>query len=497
MEAMKHKRLIIILSVVLVVCAALVLTADRIARRVAMKQLARLTAENELMLTLSDMQIRLLHGSVRMDTLSVSLALPDTLTGDTTFVDLTVPRLYVAPIHWLTLARKRIVRIGKISITDASVALRKKNDQTRLSVDSLNLTVRDIRYSIADTTLTYNDSLYHISAAHVDYTTPDGLFRAVIGSLLTENAGGITLTDISGGNTDKKEEHADRMGKCETTWAQFKLRQVSTSPVNIVRMVQQQQLSLDSLRIDGQQVDIYYDTHYPPKQPYPLPQQSLEAVKMPLQINHMTAALGKLHIGMTTDAVHAGYLDLMHTNARIANISNTPGSTMHAALTTHFAGGGDIRVATDMTVNKRCALTFDADMTNVKGSSLTSIAKPLYGVEIGCNFHSISTRCHGDKDTLGGTFCMRYDSLRLHVDDKGPIKELSSLSGLINTFATVVLFDKNPRFPDQEPKAFTVSASYDPMQPFPAYFIAAIVDGMAQTVMPFGLGKGIMNKKKP
>ena len=136
MEAMKHKKLIIILSVVLVVCAALVLTADRIARRVAMKQLARLTAENELMLTLSDMQIRLLHGSVRMDTLSVSLALPDTLTGDTTFVDLTVPRLYVAPIHWLTLARKRIVRIGKISITDASVALRKKNDQTRLSVDS-------------------------------------------------------------------------------------------------------------------------------------------------------------------------------------------------------------------------------------------------------------------------------------------------------------------------------------------------------------------------
>ena len=223
----------------------------------------------------------------------------------------------------------------------------------------------------------------------------------------------------------------------------------------------------------------------------------VEAVKMPLQINHMTAALGKLHIGMTTDAVHAGYLDLMHTNARIANISNTPGSTMHAALTTHFAGGGDIRVATDMTVNKRCALTFDADLTNVKGSSLTTIAKPLYGVELGCNFHSISTRCRGDIDTLGGTFCMRYDSLKLHVDDNGPVKELSSLSGLINTFATVVLFDKNPRFPDQEPKAFTVKASYDPMQPFPAYFIAAIVDGMAQTVMPFGLGKGIMNKKKP
>lgn len=494
---MKKSGIITIVVIVVLLLAAIVvvLRADRMAETMASEQLAKVASEQQIPITWSDLHIRLLHGSARIDSLSVQLNIADSVKHDTTAISLCVPRLDIGRIHWLTLLRRRVVRIDRVRLTNAGVVLGKSGDHTTLHVDSLCLTAHDLQYSLLDSTFTYNDSVYHIQASHVDFTSADGLFNVGVGSICTSDAGEIVIQSIVGGNTDKKEEHAVKMGKQEVTWARFDLSEVRVSPVNIVRMALAKEVKIDTIAIQGQKTEIYYDAHFPPKEPYPLPQEALAAITIPLSISHLNASLVLLHVGVTMDGKHSGALDLKKTHARIADISNTAGSTMRTRLTTHI-GDGEVNIATDMKMDNQCSLTYNAELTNVKGHDLSSLSKPMLGVEVNCNFHSISAQCHGTGEAMNGTFCMRYDSLGLYVDDQGPIKELANLAWLVNGLSSIVLYNRNPRTANEEPVTFEVSAEHDPMQPFPAYFIGIIGDGIVQTILPFGMGKDIMKKKK-
>lgn len=493
---MKKSR-IILLSVLLVLVAAgtaAVLYADKIAGRIASEQVKRIAAEQQIPLDWADLQVRLLHGSVRVDSLSTEVLLPDSTTGDSLRVSLTIPRLDIGRIHWFTLLRRRVARIDRVRLTDSRIALVQRKGQMQLRVDSLSLAVHDLAFNLSDSTFAYNDSVYDIRCGRVAFTSPDGLFSAVIGGFATHDAGAVVLTDLSGGNTDKREEHAVKMGRQEVTWARFRLSEVRTSPVNIIRTALTRELRLESIAIKGQRTDIYYDSHFPPKEPYPMPGESLMALPVPLHIGHLDARLNLLHLEVTSDGEHVGKLDLKRVHARISDMDNTPGKTMRTVLDTYFADGGKIHIETDMTMNQRGTMTFLADITNTTGANLKDLTKPLMGVELTCNIRSIQTQCTGDKDTLRGHFCMRHDSLSVHVEKDSPVKPLKTFSGLVNLLAPVVLVTANPANPQEEPKSYEVTAVHDPMQPFPAYFIGVIGDGMAQTVLPFGLGKGIMKK---
>lgn len=494
---MKRSRIItlIILAVLLLTATIIVLRADRMAENMAAEYIRQAADEQQIPLSWSDLNIRLLHGSIRIDSLSAQLNIADSTTNDTTYLNVLVPRLDVGRIHWLTLLRHRVVRIDRVRLTNGNIALSKHNDHTELHLDSLCLAAHDLRYNLLDSTFTYNDSVYLIRATNIGYTSDDGLFSAKVGSLATEDAGCIILTDIIGGNTDKREQHAVKMGKQEVTWARFNLSRVRTTPVNIIRMALTQQVMIDTVSIDGPNTEIYYDAQFPPKQPYPMPQQSLAAIEQPLLIKQLSASLGVLHLAVTLDGKHVGLLDLKKTRARVSNISNTPGNTLKAKVTTHI-GGSEVNVTTGLTLDKRRSLTYNADIKELKGHDLVGLTKPLLGVELNCNIHSIHTECKGDSISMGGTFCMCYDSLNVHLDENGPMKDLSSLAWLINPLASVVLYNRNPRNDNELPATFEVSADYDPMQPFPAYYIAIISDGIIQSILPFGMGKGMLKKKK-
>lgn len=460
---MKHPKTgITIVSILLVLLTAGGIVAyriDKIAERVANEKLQLVVEEQHIPITWSGLHLRIGH------------------------------------IHWLKLLSQRVVQVDRVRVSCEQIVYADTANFSSLQLDSLTVEVHDICYNLRDSSFAYNDSVYLLQSGRLAYTSPDRLFEATVGSLYTRDAGEILLKDIAGGNTDKPEEHADRMGKQEVTWARFNLQAVRISPVNVIRLAQAQEINIDSVEICGKSTDIYYDSHYPPKEPYPMPSESMLAIKMPLHVGYIDAMLNQFHVAVTTDGKHAGTLELKQTHARIRNLSNRPGSTMHTTLQTHFADGGKVNIATDMTMNKQGSLTFDADITQTTGSNLASLTKPLLGVELNCNFHSICTRCTGDSKTLHGTFCMVYDSLSIHVDEDNPMEELGKFAGLVNTLAPVVLYNRNPRSANAEPKSFEVQAQHDPMQPFPAYFIGTINDGMLQTVLPFGIGKGLMQKK--
>lgn len=75
---MKRSTIILLsfLAALVVAVTIVVLCADRTAENIVSERLTQLADEQHLSLSWSDLRIRLMHGTVRVDSLQVGLALP-------------------------------------------------------------------------------------------------------------------------------------------------------------------------------------------------------------------------------------------------------------------------------------------------------------------------------------------------------------------------------------------------------------------------------------
>jgi len=539
MEKKTKKRVFITLGIVLAVlfvaAGAVVLKADMMAKKMVTERLNQLAAEKQLPLSWSDIDIHLLHGSVQVEDLALDLKVPQADGKDTAFVHVRVPKIYAGHIHWITLAKHRVLHIDRIRIKRPEVSLRSPkealetlplqedtamtiplqavridriqlingaaemtncSDKLHVALDSLNITLRDVAYLFADSTLTLNDSIYHLEVHNLLYCSEDGLFSATVEDVLTADAGGICINGIQGGNTDKKTEHAHRMGNVASTWVEFTMQDILTSPISLVRTAQKQELTLDSIRIRGSRVNMHRDNHYPSAETYPLPQESLAEAEIPLLINRMHIVLDRFNFSMTDNGKDIGSLNFNHNDICISNITNTPDAVMKSNVSNRLPDGGTVKIGMDMRVNPACSFTYRQEIHNTRGATLASYTAPLMGATLGGNIHSIKMECKGNKHTMDGTFCMIYDSLTMHIEDNTPFEQLAKVTGLVNVFMPAVLLKQNPRYPGKEPETYEVHGERDPWQPFPMYLFIPFNEGIYKSILPPSIAAS-MSENKP
>ena len=179
---MKKIWIIIISILAAIILAAVVFVkvyTNEVAERVANEKLAQVLEEQQIPLTWSGLSIRIGH------------------------------------IHWFKLLTKREVIVDGVYVGLDSVAFKKADDKTEVSLCDLHVKAHDLRYNIADSTFSFNDSVYSISAEDIDFTSPDGLFRLRVGKFTTAHDGTFVFKNIVGGNTDKPKEHAHRIARIE------------------------------------------------------------------------------------------------------------------------------------------------------------------------------------------------------------------------------------------------------------------------------------------
>ena len=530
----KRTTVITIAAVVMAAAfAAVALTADRIAEKAAAAQLHKTAAEKGIELKWSDLRIRLLHGSVRIDSLQCRIG-----QADSAFIDLQVQRLYAGRIHRLKLLRERVLRIDKaeltgpqietcspreaaemlkkqqhdktrtkrlpiaraevkrVSIKDGRIAVSMLENKLQAAADSLCICLHEAAYDLRDSSLTFCDSLYAFSACGTDFLSTDGLFRLSVASAATADGGCLIASGIRGGNTDRPEKHALNAGKAAATWAQFDITELRTSPVNILRSLKQKEIKADTLTVQGNYATIYRNNQYPPRAPYPMPQEALAKVPVPIELRHADIALNKLKFSLTTDGSNAGTLELKDLSARLRNITNHAGSTIHTALKSTLQDGGSINVHLDLKNNNMCTFGCKTEVTNTGGGNFGGFLRTIAGVNANCNIHRLNMDCHGDKHNQEGTFCMQYDSLKIHIDKDSPIEKLGKLAGVANAFAPAVLVKSNPRHKGGEPQTYTTACTRNPWKPFPVYLFKPLGDGIVQTVLPPAIAKPVSKKMR-
>lgn len=533
-----YKISLIILSVlaglVLTVVIALVCLQGIASKKVS-ERLAEVVEQRHLPVTWSNIDVHLLSGRLRIDSLSFNLCAPVPKSRDSVYCKLLIPRLDVGKVHWLPLLTKRNLRIneirvtepqlrtcsmaealqnlppyqdttkhniplhkiaiGRIRIQDGSLDIRNRRDKLHMHTDSLSLRMYDLVYDFADSTLTYSDERYLCHAANLSFTTVNGLFQMDVQSLHTKNGGPIRLCGINGGHTDKREEHALHAGKKPATWVQFKMNEIRTSPINLIQTVKNDSLVLDSLLIHAEQLTLHRDNQYPPTKPYAMLQEQLMRIAMPLQINYAGMKMNKLTIELSPNGSSVGWFPFKNAQLVLHNLTNRKGEKVKLNLDGAFAGGGDMKADLVMTLQPQCPFTFDLRLTQLNENSIYDFLYPLYGMKVVSDIHSIHMKTEGDKERAKGTFCMEYDGFKLHVDKQNAtIKSVAKYSALINALAPVALLQHNPRHEGNEPESFPVEAARDPMKPMPIYLFAPLNEGLLETVLPLGIAYPIIEK---
>lgn len=385
----------------------------------------------------------------------------------------------------------------KTEVEDGKFHLRHIDDKMDLAVEDFRITAYDVGYHLKDSTVLYNDSLYMVSLNDFRFLSPDGLFCTEIDNVTTEDAGKIFAGKIHAYHTAKKSSFADRMGKVPVTWADVRLKELQTSPVNVIRQIISGEVNIDSISVKGDKVNIYRDVRYQPKAPYPMPQDKLLSVTMPLYVGNLALKLPQFDVELTTLHLNnCGAMRMRETVATVKNITNKAGEVISVKLNTKLNGGkGDVQMK--LKLNKAANLDFAAHITDIQGSSFNNFLHPLFGVKIDCDIRDITTRYSGDRNKLSGDFCMQYKGMKVKVlKDDAPYSAISKSAGAINFFAPMIVPQSNPRVVGKEPVKYTVEHERNVMRNFTTYVIMPMLDGFQQTLLPGFIVKIIKEKQQ-
>lgn len=539
---MKHKIWIIIGIIAAVAAAGLtigILHIDRVASETADKQLRAAMAERGLPVTWSSLHIRVGQGTVRLDSLRMYMQTELNSGRDSAYILAEVPRIHIGHIHWGQLLRERHLHIDEIRLSRPRVAVRSveevlptllqaAHDSTRqampierVSVDAIRLTdgsvrlteaggrqsveadslqagVHGICFHFGNSSLHYCDSVYHLALSNLHYTTPDGLMRVTCKHMETADAGSMVLRSLRIANTDRKERHADNCGKQPATWVHGTIHEIRTSPVNIVRTLVNRRVDIGSLSVAGDSIYIYRDNHYKPRRPYPMPQEALLAIDVPVHVGRVGLSLRALTAEITEDSIHSGQFMLGRTDVTLSPLTNRAGQHVKTEVKSSLPEQGTIHLDMDLTLNKTCDFTLATLVEDCRMESFNRFLHSQVGIETGGYIRHLEMNCKGDNVKSEGEFCMQYDSLHIHVlKDETPIARLSKFAGIINTFAPAVLRTHNPRSKGEEAQRYTVSGVRDPWQLFPLYLIVSpLSDGILQTVLPPALEKTVKKTRQ-
>lgn len=490
-----YKILLVILSIFVLMIVAYFVAEwylERNALSMVNNRLAKMPENKQLCVSWSDIDISLLTGKVRIDSLTFNASIADTATGDTTHVTTIVPRVEIGSIHWWPLLFKRNLCIDEIQAMDGTVDIKHTQNQWHFSTDSLFLAVHDVEYRFADSSLTLSDSLYYFSARHCSYTSSDSLLHVAWQAITTENGGCLTIQDMSGGHTDSKKKHAKNKGKIPASWAQFEIPEIRTSSFNLIRVAQSDTIAIDSLIVDAEKMSIYRDEQYPPEEPYPMMHEKIKGLPIPLDIAYTGLSINTFNLEWTPDGSHVGKMTLRNMETHIQHLSNHENAKINIGFNGRFAKGGKTRGKLNMTLDEQCHFGLNVNVTDLTGDSFRDFLYPVFGLELTSNIHSLVMNTQGDKTKTKGDFCMLYDTFKARIDKKKTFNpQLSKYAGVINTFAYVALLQHNPRRKGKEPRTCEVEAVRDEWEPMHKYLIAPLNDGMAQTVLPKGLVRSI------
>lgn len=360
-------------------------------------------------------------------------------------------------------------------------SLRTKLD---LEADSCSLTVNDLAFSPQDTVFSYNDSVYTFSLGHAKVMLPDGRMSIETHDLAQSNAGALTVGKTRIANTMPKKKLGDLV-KEPCTWIDMTIASAETSAFNPVHKALNEDYTLESAKAVVAKMDVFRDTRYKPKNPFPTPQDVLLAIPVVFRVGKVHAEIKKIDIEVASTDLACGKLQLGGIKADVENITNKKNAKMVVKGSCPIDKGlAEARVT--MTMVKTADFSLAVHGTGVQAAFLNPFIRPIIGITMNCEIDTLDMHYTGNTTIAKGDFRMLYHGFeaKVHKDDNVPYKIIKNNADFFTSAAKNLLPKSNPTPVDIAPRAYKVEWKYDPWQPFPLYMFGPCINGAMKTFLP-------------
>ena len=373
------------------------------------------------------------------------------------------------------------ITLMKLQVEDAAFALHSVRTQLDLQAENCSLTVRELAY---DSVFTYCDSLYDFSLGRAEVLIPDGSLRIETHDLSTADSGPLCIGKTILGHTMGKKELGERL-KEPTSWIHMEMESFKTSAFNPIRKVLNQDYTLDRAEVVIGNMDVVRDLRFPPKEPFPMVQEALLALKTVFLIKQVDVQIPQLNVELMSTNINCGQLKMKRINAVAQNVTNRRNQTMR------IKGGcpieeGKMQIEMNFTANKDCDFETKLHAENVNVSYLNTLIRPLVGMTCNLQVDTFDTHYRGNKIEAAGQFRMLYHGLdiQVHKEDDIPYKIVTRNAGAINSAAHTLLPKSNPATPGGKPSAFNVTWKRDEWKPTELYLFGPCINGVVKTMLP-------------
>ena len=368
-----------------------------------------------------------------------------------------------------------------LRIYDACFALHSLRTKLDVVADTLSLTVHDLAF---DSIFHYNDSSYYFSLAHAAVLIPDGKVRIETRDIEQEDQGALSIGSTQIAHTMAKNKLADLVRE-PATWISMHIEKVQTAPFNPVRKALAQDYTLDRAEVVVGKMDIFRDTRYKPKKPFPMPQQILMALPVTFDLKHVDALIRDIHIELASTERNIGQMDLKDIQAEVEHVTNRRAYTL-AVKGSCPLDKGQGQASMSMTMNKDCPFAVQMHVTDVDVAFLSPFIRPLVGMAAECHIDTLDSHYKGNNVRAAGTFRMLYHGLQVKVykDDDVPYKIVTRNANTFTTLGNSLIPKSNPTIVDYNPRAYQVEWKRNEMQPFPLYLFGPCIDGVKKTFLP-------------
>lgn len=463
-------------------------TVSRIAEKKAREAIA--AANLPFTIEFERIHVLLLSGCVNVDDIHFAANSKALNNAPLDTVDVVVPHVAVRNISYWDLIKHQKVSVGSVKVKNICANLKGKGSKLAVQADSLTVVVNDIFYSIKDSTYGFCDSLYYVKLKHAVATEPEGLMSFEVRDLKTEDAGEIYLGKTRIWNCVPKTKLSQILHE-PASWMDLKLNSVVINPINLVRTDWTKGVNIDWVTVHADKMETMRDARLKPSKPYEMPQKAIMALKYPIRIGKVDLDMKSLVAEVMLTDKNTGSIELTKINATVNDFRNKKNSVMKVNLKAAL-GTGAMLGEFKMYMNDDCRFDMDLQGRDAHTSSLTSMIRPLTGIEMNCHIDSLKAKYTGDNVKATGVVMLAYHDLnaKVYKEDDIPFAIIKQNAGALEYFVNNLIPKSNPRKDSKAPLAYNVEWKRKDDQFFPLYMVGPIIMGAVETFLPgFFAGK--------
>lgn len=301
------------------------------------------------------------------------------------------PRPFKSPYDYISKFLKR-VSVNTIDLRDISFKYVNKNlavTETD-SLDKLNVTLKDWlidAHSAVDTSRFYLLKDVLIDLNDYQFATPDSLYHIQVNQLAFRASTGLLSIKKFGAVPRYSEMEFGRVAGYAKERFNIQMSDISLSGIDLPLYVKKQQLSANEMNIVNGYVSVFNNNELPSKGVIRMgkfPHQLLQTLKGKISVKKLN--LNNIDLSYAEydkDSKQKGKITFENTSGTILNVTNdekrkAKDPYMIARLQTQMMGQGNLWANFKFDLNaKDGAFSYEGQLTNMEGSVLNRITKPL------------------------------------------------------------------------------------------------------------------------